>query len=208
MLLAINTTMKRLSLALLDNNGKEYLFESEPFIKHSEITLVEIDKLLNKANVKIQDVDNFAVVVGPGSFTGIRIGVSLIKGFMCVNKNAKGIVINSFELMSDANDNKSLNCLIDANSEEFYIGKFINGKQDGELSTILKSDKLENAKILFDEQDCKENYDFIKISPQNLLNVAQYKMKNNIYNDINNIIPLYLKLSQAERELIAKNGNK
>ena len=65
--------------------------------KHSETSLVFVDNALNDAGLKIGDIDVVAVNLGPGSFTGIRIGVALAKGFLCANENLRAIGLNSFE---------------------------------------------------------------------------------------------------------------
>jgi len=48
---------------------------------HSERLMTEVDHVMEKAGLKISDIDVFAVAIGPGSFTGLRIGLSTVKGF-------------------------------------------------------------------------------------------------------------------------------
>lgn len=65
--------------------------------KHSETSLAFIDEALNEAGLAIGNIDVVAVNLGPGSFTGIRIGVALAKGFLCANENMRAVGLNSFE---------------------------------------------------------------------------------------------------------------
>ena len=60
---------------------------------HSEFLLPKISDLLDSKNLSVNDFDNFAVVVGPGSFTGIRIAVAIIKAMAVVNEKEKLIKI-------------------------------------------------------------------------------------------------------------------
>ncbi len=50
---------------------------------HSERLMTEIDRIMGKTSLQLEDVDVFAVSTGPGSFTGLRIGLSTVKGFSC-----------------------------------------------------------------------------------------------------------------------------
>ena len=98
MRLIIDTSSENLKVILKDKNG---LLENEQTnLKHLKILLPEIDNILNKANKKLSDINYFIVVLGPGSFTGVRIGVSTVKAFTCVYKEAKVIGINLLELIA------------------------------------------------------------------------------------------------------------
>ena len=88
-ILSIETSGKVCAVALLEDNKliKEEIIEDEN--THSIKLMPLVDKLLKQTNTKISDIDLFACDIGPGSFTGIRIGVSTIKAFLDVtDKNA------------------------------------------------------------------------------------------------------------------------
>ena len=95
-ILAVDTAWDSMVVAL-SVDGKIYSETSlDGAKKHNSLILPMIDRLLDKAGIKISEVDNFAAVVGPGSFTGIRIGVSTVNAlaFAC-NKNS--VAINALE---------------------------------------------------------------------------------------------------------------
>lgn len=83
-LLAIDTSTKNASVSL-KTNGNIFTENIENEITHSEKLLPLIDKILVENNLKIADIDMFLVTTGPGSFTGIRIGLATIKALAHVN---------------------------------------------------------------------------------------------------------------------------
>ena len=116
-ILAVETSSKVCSVALAEDDKliKEEILEDEN--THSVKLMPLIDKLLSETNNKLEDVDLFAVDKGPGSFTGIRIGIATIKAFMDVT-NKKGIGITSLETLAYNVKEDSIICsLIDAKNE-------------------------------------------------------------------------------------------
>ena len=88
------------ALICVDIDGKQDFCTLPANCKHSENVLPCVDKCLQHIGKNINDNDCFAVVVGPGSFTGIRIGISLVKGFIAGNNKFKILPITSFELIA------------------------------------------------------------------------------------------------------------
>src|ERR1043166_623128 len=78
-ILAIETATLAGSIAIV--RGEEVIAGSngDPAISHSNTLLADLDQLLNHAKIKLSEVDLFAVAAGPGSFTGLRIGIATIK---------------------------------------------------------------------------------------------------------------------------------
>src|SRR5689334_871599 len=79
LILAIETATLAGSIAIV--RGEEVIAGSngDPAISHSNTLLADLDRLLNEAKVKLPEIDLFAVAAGPGSFTGLRIGIATIK---------------------------------------------------------------------------------------------------------------------------------
>ena len=80
-ILAIDTSTDYLSLAVMRNGKIIKRFHRKSHMRHSSLLVPMIDKLLKKAKMKLRSIDCFAISIGPGSFTGLRIGVATIKGF-------------------------------------------------------------------------------------------------------------------------------
>ena len=90
-------------------------------MRHSVTLMPEVDKLLTGAGMRLSDFDFFSAVVGAGSFTGIRIGISAVKGF-CLATEKPCIPVTSFDLMAYNNvgaSGKRL-CLVNALHDAYY----------------------------------------------------------------------------------------
>lgn len=124
-ILAIETSCDICSVSLLED-GNLILELKETAVKnHSESLMPLIDKLLKETNSTLNDVDLFAVDNGPGSFTGIRIGLSTVKAFCDVTKKPC-VAVSSLEALAyTVNSETGLVCsLIDAKHENVYAGFF------------------------------------------------------------------------------------
>ena len=103
-------------------------------MKHSVSLMNAVDETLKKANMHPSECDFFAAVVGAGSFTGIRIGISVAKGF-CLAYNKPALPVTSFDVAAyngiDGAQGKTL-CLVDALHDSYYVcGYAENGAENG-----------------------------------------------------------------------------
>ncbi len=85
MLLAIDTATKMLSIALHDGQALRAEWSLDAGRKHSALLAPMIDQFMRQADVSMADLQALAVAVGPGSYTGLRIGVALAKGMAAVH---------------------------------------------------------------------------------------------------------------------------
>lgn len=85
-LLALETTAKTLSLAIADEGSILARFRGQAVLKHSQDLIPNIEKLFKKTKLSLADIDCLAVSIGPGSFTGLRVGVSIVKGLNMATK--------------------------------------------------------------------------------------------------------------------------
>jgi len=79
-LLAIETAHDLCGVALFGNSGLEALDDQVSPRRHNEILALMVQRLLAKADYKVSDLDGIALSIGPGSYTGLRVGMSYIKG--------------------------------------------------------------------------------------------------------------------------------
>jgi len=143
--LALETSSAVLGVALGTGEGKVKELCSRGPLQHSENLIPLIDRLLQREKLRLDDVDAFAIDRGPGSFTGLRIGFSLLKGFMALRKRpcygalSLDIMTSKIELPEGAR----LGVVVDARREAVYsrFYRFSQGKgvAEGELELLSLS---------------------------------------------------------------------
>ena len=79
--LYVDTTTPDLVAAIVEENRIESIIEKAVGTRHSETLCSKIAELMKRTSLQFADIDAYACAVGPGSFTGIRIGVSTVKGY-------------------------------------------------------------------------------------------------------------------------------
>ena len=120
--LAIDTSGKRL-LVIAVNGEKRAVCDADCAMRHSVLLLPEIDRALGEVNLALSECDFIACVVGPGSFTGIRIGISTVKG-LCMALDRPALALTSFEAIAYAERDKKKLALVDAGHDFYYACAF------------------------------------------------------------------------------------
>lgn len=199
--LAIDTTKS--SSYIILKNGEDIVIDTlKETRKVSENLLLGVDKLLQSNNAKLKDLDCFGCVVGPGSFTGVRIGMSMIKAFNAVlDKNI--VMLNSFEVLE--NTVKDGCIFLTCTKTSFYFAFVKDGKVTNmgveELKNI-KHDKFKNATTFTPEKELQEYADnYINNYKSILKSAFEIKVAKKQFVNKSDFLPLYLQLSQAERNL-------
>ncbi|WP_308578135.1 tRNA (adenosine(37)-N6)-threonylcarbamoyltransferase complex dimerization subunit type 1 TsaB [uncultured Parvimonas sp.] len=98
-ILAIDTSTTHSSCAVMEDDFVVGDFSISQSMSHNEILLVMVDEMLKKLNMDIEEIDLFVAVTGPGSFTGIRIGVTTIKA-LAMSLNKPIVAVNTLEALS------------------------------------------------------------------------------------------------------------
>lgn len=143
--LAIDTSCDHLTVVLYKDGEVFTCFLPDCAMKHSVSVMPAVDEVLKKANATLADCDFFAAVVGAGSFTGIRIGVSVVKG-MCLATGKPALPVTSFDVAAyNALEGKVL-CLIDALHDSYYVRGYENGKEIYPPSYLSEEEVLSLAK--------------------------------------------------------------
>ena len=186
---------------------------------HSENIMVMIDELFKLTNTTINDIDKIAVSIGPGSFTGIRIGVAVAKGLASAT-NCKIVGVNELDVIAgNSTSNECEMCsIIDARKERGYyctfkyengILKQLEDYKVGELREFLETRKEIRTVYLGDGAINYKNLisnivgENGLFSPKSLnLPRASVVAELGINNEDNlyTMEPIYLSKSQAERE--------
>lgn len=111
----------------------------EAWQQQSEFMIVELNKLLDKFSVGYNDIDSIVVCVGPGSYTGVRISITIAK-VMSLACNATVYPISS--LWAERDGEKPSICLMNARSHRSYIGVYEGS------NCILKDQVMSNENVL------------------------------------------------------------
>ena len=121
-------------------------FTPDCAMKHSVLLMEKIDEALEKLQMRASDCDFFACVVGAGSFTGIRIGISAIKG-LCLATGKPSIAVTSFDTMAynavDGVQAGKVLCLVDALHGWYYACGYEKGNIVFEPAYISQEQVLE-----------------------------------------------------------------
>lgn len=217
-MLAINTAFMQANLALKTPDGREFFIDLDASTKHSENVLKNIDSLCQKAGIDILDVGEVAVVTGPGSFTGLRIGVAIAKALACAKPDLKLVPISSLELMAYTHfkhnkPKEKFVCAINALSNLFFVAYFDeNGIKLKEEKMIERAefDKISQQKVVLSNDipflsPEKDNAIQIELSGGDLLEFAERQAAQKKFAELQDFNPIYLRLSQAEDQLMKKN---
>ena len=229
-ILSLDSSSVTASVAITEN-GK---ILSEKFINngltHSQTLMPLVEDALNDSGVSIKDIDLFAITNGPGSFTGVRIGISAVKG-MADALNKKCFAVSTLEAIAEPLKNEDvIACAVmDARCNQVYTALFNLGNRLCKDKAVLIDElgeelKQYDKKIVFIGdgsvlcyeklheiiQNCEiaeENIRYVHGSSVGF--VAEEKIKNGEEPiDSEKLVPFYLRLPQAERELNNKKSLK
>ncbi len=229
-ILALDSTSRYSSVALL--NGERILGHTflDSGNTHSETLLPTVIDLLNFNHLHSDDVDLFAASAGPGSFTGVRIGVSILKG-LASGKGTPCIGVSTLEALAEnlPYQDGILCPVMDARRNQVYNALFRRTENGLERLTEDRLITLKELDYELGERNeriylCGDGYELAKkvltvktedtpalLVPQNAVSIA--RLAKNIY-DVDpdgdygeeKLQPIYLRASQAERERLEREA--
>ena len=233
-ILSIDTSSNICGVSILDDNNLICNLDSDTGRTHSENLMPMIKDALSKAKITLNEIDLIVCDIGPGSFTGIRIGIATVKAFKD-SLNIPCIGISSLEALAyNINNNSNLVCsILDCKNDNCYFALYerkgkifetlIEPQAEDIYSTlsILKSYieyNFENSNITFVgdgskiyQNQIKETFKESQIADENQDNLNSYNLgicgyEKYINNENSNeeILPLYLKKPQAQKLLEEK----
>jgi tRNA threonylcarbamoyladenosine biosynthesis protein TsaB len=145
MLLSLNTCGNTASVALgvAQKDGVKILATAELAVRTYSARLIpEIAALLQKQQATMSDIEAVVVVNGPGSFTGIRVGVSTAKG-LSEGAGIPLIAVSRLALLAHASGLPHVLAAVDAGRGDFYVGEYRNGTSLGE--TLMTAEQTVTA---------------------------------------------------------------
>lgn len=210
LILAISTSSKICSVALLENDKPIKELNIDNLKTHSENLVPLIDELFKSTNKNVSELDLIACDVGPGSFTGIRIGISTTKAIAEINQ-IPVVSCTSLEALSYNANSNTICSLIDARNNQVYCGMFdcnhelIKDYMADDIKVIIKNLPDEDIRFVGDGATLHEkllNGTFAQdndIHASNIGICAYNKYKKGLSETADSIVPMYLRKSQAER---------
>ena len=221
--LCIDTTSEFCSVSLFQDNNLIEFQNSIIERSHSKLLILIIDDILKKSKTKINEIDAFSISKGPGSYTGLRIGLSSVKGF-CFGLNKPLISINTLKVLCKSalnhiKNKSSILCpMVDARRMEVYTKIYdynLNSLSDDkslvldENSFDLYKDKeiyfFGNGSDKFEKIVKRKNFIFINdIMPDSRFmgDITFEKYNSNEFEDLSTFEPNYIK----DFYLIKKKG--
>ena len=148
-ILSIDTSSDICGISLLEDNKLILQNDICTGKTHSENLMPQIDKTFTKTNLTINDIDLIVTNIGPGSFTGIRIGIAISKSFNDA-KNITTIGISSLEsLIYNSKNSGIIASIIPANNDDFYFAIYnTENKIHNNTTNIETNQNTYNKNIL------------------------------------------------------------
>ncbi|MDD8048487.1 MAG: tRNA (adenosine(37)-N6)-threonylcarbamoyltransferase complex dimerization subunit type 1 TsaB [Thomasclavelia sp.] len=195
--IVIDTSNKYLIVSLYEDDKLLASYNEEGNKRQSENTIVVLNDLLNETNTKVLDYDEIIITKGPGSYTGVRVAMTIAK-VIAATTNIKVKTVSSLEAY--AGNDKSIS-IIDARSNKLYYGIYNNG-------ILEKEEGLINIDSF--EEFIKDYPGYKVVGDTNLVNVKEEKIDlgKNIYElsktieyekDVDALVPHYIKDVEAKK---------
>ena len=211
-ILNIETSSKNCSVCLSSSGNLVTSFDLEDEdYRHSELLTSSIQNILSENNLDVSGLSAVSVGIGPGSFTGLRIGLSVAKG-LCYPHNINLIGISSLKIIANSviKENKNIISLIKDKGEHYYISKYSNDLKEVVEPKIKLIDRdyifniLDNDSIIVVNTD--ESNEFISdlvneeiqvfkstISSVDMISLSHKSLEEKKFEDIAYIEPMYVK---------------
>ena len=179
-ILAIDTSASSIGIGIYD--GAYHTKKTTPDPKsHNKTLLAEIDAFCRELGTSVQDMDYYGVIIGPGSFTGIRIGVATVNAFAMATKK-EVVEMTSLEVLAGGEDKM---VLLDCKHNNYYVGLFRSGSVEYKCMK-----KEETEKIDLPKSYVEGTY------PEEMLKLAVEKIEKG--ETVKRAKPFYIKSSSAE----------
>ncbi len=191
----MDSAYKQLVLGLYKDQELLAGISLEAFKKQSETIFVELNRLLKETGLDYKDMDRVIITKGPGSYTGIRIAMTIAK-VLCSQMHKELYTISTMQLY--AGIEKQANVILDARSQRAYVAHVEDGQIQGNIQILTLDEVKEfietNPGILLGDADLigqdVQKVDFLK----NFIELEPYYEK---VENIHALVPDYLKESDS-----------
>jgi tRNA threonylcarbamoyladenosine biosynthesis protein TsaB len=194
-LLAIDTATKSIYLALVINGVVVDSINQEGASNHSVTIMPLIDQLLKKQSLTLRMIEGVLVGIGPGSYTGVRIGVAIAKMIGYLNP-IEIYTFSSLALLATVSESDDILAYIDARRGNAFLATF---SQKQSIMTVVQEDSLVN----FEEykKSLKTSYDEVSEGMPNIIKLIGSGLITKV-EDVHALVPNYLQITEAERNKV------
>ena len=193
--LVIDSATKFLYIGLFEGENMLQKFYEAGHNDHSVKLMSEIEVVFSNNNLKMSDIDEIIIGIGPGSYTGLRIGVVIAKMFGW-NNDIPVKTVSSLALIASSYDGENLILSeVDARRGNSFLGVYRNSGKGLEIVKKEELTNLEEYKGLL-----KEPFDVVSFGEPNIPKILHSNLLVKVA-DIHTLNPNYLRLTEAERNL-------
>ena len=219
LIIGLDTTSQSGSVSLINENKilGECLFNVGP--RHSENVVSSLEWLLDTLNIEKKNIEAVAVSIGPGSFTSVRVGVTIAKS-LAYSMKIKIVGVSSLEVlaMNIPQTEKNICAMLDAKREEVYSAVY---KYSNNVLTMTRGEKAESVEILLSDineptvfvgdgsviykEELKNNKNAVLVSDNfnivrssNCALLGGVKLSNGYSDDVMGLVPNYLRKTDVE----------
>jgi len=217
-ILAIDASSDYLKLAVMFAGDRLVKAEGEAERSHGQVIIKRIADLMQAAGLDKRELNAIAVTIGPGSFTGLRIGLSAAKGMaVALDIPLIGISVYDVAAYKLANQPEPAYVVVPLRRDEFFVALIRDGRQEGDIHTVEVGDvpgTVGENRVGAYGIDLASRFaglklfdisDQIKYDGGDLANLALQRFKAGKLDDVAGLEPLYIKKSQAEIRFDERN---
>jgi tRNA threonylcarbamoyladenosine biosynthesis protein TsaB len=218
-ILAIDTATRRLNLALLFAGDRAVQSGEVVARTHGQILMKKIDELFQSSDLQIENLESLVVSLGPGSFTGLRIGLAVAKG-IAVARDLPIVGVTMFEVAADriGQQDAAAHIAIPSRKDEFYVGVCRNGTVSDDDVRIMSETELAAAvgndqvfTIGYDPEDfgselLKQTARGLEYDAGDVLRVGRDKLLRGERSDTISLEPAYMQKAIAEVRFDLRHG--
>lgn len=209
--LFIDSSRKDLAIAIASSDEIIFISKVNGYYRHSNFLMKEIVNSLTKTNLTIKDIDNIVVLNGPGSFTGVRVGVTIAKTLAWILKKNIYSLTTLEALSLQVSDSNVISAIADK-SFSGYVGIYIDNLKKESYYNVQNVEDLVNDKkitlVCLNKDEFINNlYDVLNKNNEVIVKVIDnYDYLKVIRNALSNaslnphlVEPVYLKKIDAEK---------
>lgn len=195
--IVMDTSNTYLVVGLYEDNQCIDKYQEEGNRRQSEYALTHLDAMLKKHHWEVLTVDEMVITIGPGSYTGVRVALTIAKTLAAISK----IKIKAVSSLHGYAGNQKAISVIDARSKKVFVGVYENNQP-------LVADQL---MLIEDFASFKEKYSdypvfgdgsivgYQKVEVDLCDNIYQASLAVDYVNDVDNLVPQYLKEVEAKK---------